>query len=50
MSDASDRLAPAPSDDLADAVAFALRLDGRKRKYDAAEGMPRIIVERLLGP
>jgi hypothetical protein len=36
MSDA-DRLTPASSEDLADALAFALRYSGRKRLNDASE-------------
>lgn len=32
----------------ADALAFALRFDGRKRKHDAAEMMARIAAERLV--
>ena len=43
MTDAFDRLTPAAPDDIADALAFALRFDGRKRKHDAAEMMARII-------
>jgi hypothetical protein len=35
-------------EDLADALAFALRFDGRKRKSDAAEMMARIVAERLV--
>jgi hypothetical protein len=46
MTDA-DRLAPATPEDLADALAFALRFDGGKRKHDAAEMMARIVAERL---
>jgi hypothetical protein len=48
MTDASDRLTPATPDDLVDALAFALRFDGRKRKHDAAEIMARIVAERLV--
>ena len=48
MSDAPDRLTPAAPDDLADALAFALRFDGRKRKHDAAEMMARIVAKRLV--
>jgi hypothetical protein len=36
MSDAPDRLTPATPEDLADALAFARRFDGRKRKHDGA--------------
>jgi len=48
MTDAPDRLTPAAPDDLADALAFALRFDGRKRKHDAGEFMARIVAERLV--
>jgi hypothetical protein len=48
MPDASDRLTPATPDDIADALAFALRFDGRKRKHDAAEMMARIVAKRLV--
>ena len=48
MTDAPDRLTPATPDDLADALAFALRFDGRKRKHDAGEFMARIVAERLV--
>jgi hypothetical protein len=48
MTDAPDRLTPATPDDLADALAFALRFDGRKRKHDAGEFMARIVAKRLV--
>jgi hypothetical protein len=48
MSDAPDRLTPAAPDDLAAALAFALRFDGRKCKHDAAEIMARIVAKRLV--
>jgi hypothetical protein len=48
MSDNPDRLTPAAQGDLADALAFALRFDGRKRKHDAAERMARIVAKRLV--
>ena len=48
MTDAPERLTPATPDDLADALAFALRFDGRKRKHDAAEIMARIVAKRLV--
>jgi hypothetical protein len=44
----SDDLRPASTEDLADALAFALRFDGRKRKQDAAEMMARIVAKRLV--
>jgi hypothetical protein len=48
MTDAPDRLTPAAPEDLADALAFALRFDGRRRKHDAAEMMARIVAKRLV--
>jgi hypothetical protein len=48
MIDAPDRLTPAASEDLADALAFALRFDGRERKHDAGEFMARIVAKRLV--
>jgi len=48
MPDAPDRLTPATPNDLADALAFALRFDGRKRKRDAGEFMARIVARRLV--
>ena len=47
MSD-PDRLTPAISEDLADALAFALRYSGRKRVNDAGEMMARIVAARLV--
>ena len=47
MSD-PDRLTPAISEDLADALAFALRYSGRKRTHDAGEMMAAIVAERLV--
>ena len=47
MSDA-DRLTPASSEDLADALAFALRYSGRKRTHDAGEMMAAIVAKRLV--
>ena len=48
MPDASDRLAPASPDDLADALAFALRFEGRKQKHDAAEMMSTIVAREIV--
>lgn len=48
MTDAPDRLTPAAPEDLADALAFALRFDGRKRKHDAGETMAAIVAKRLV--
>jgi hypothetical protein len=44
----ADRLTPASSDDLADALAFALRYSGRKRTHDASEIMAAIVAKRLV--
>ena len=41
-------LSPASPDDLADALAFALRFDGHKRKHDAGEFMAAIVARRLV--
>ena len=48
MTAASDSLTPAAPDDLADALAFALRFDGRKRKRDSGEIMAAIVARRLV--
>ncbi len=48
MSDTPERLTNAAPEDLADALAFALRFDGRKRKHDAAEMMAQIVAKRLV--
>jgi hypothetical protein len=47
MTDA-DRLTLATPEDLADALAFALRYSGRKRTYDAGEMMAGIVAKRLV--
>jgi hypothetical protein len=41
-------LRPASADELADALAFALRYRGRKRVHDAAETMAHIVAKRLV--
>jgi hypothetical protein len=46
MPDAA-RLTPADPSDLANALAFALRYNGRKRVHDAAERMARTVAKRL---
>jgi hypothetical protein len=43
-----DKLTPADPDDLAAALAFALRFDGRRRKNDAAEFMADLVAKRLV--
>jgi len=48
MTDAPDRLTPAAPDDIADALAFALRFDGRKRTHSADEIMAAIVARRLV--
>ena len=47
MTDAQ-QLTPAKPDDIAEAIAFALRYSGRKRVNDAGEMMARIVAERLV--
>jgi hypothetical protein len=44
----AEGLTPASRDDLADALAFALRFGGRKRKHDADELMSAIVAKRLV--
>jgi hypothetical protein len=41
-------LTPAAREDLADALAFALRYSGRKRTHDAGEMMAAIVAKRLV--
>jgi hypothetical protein len=48
MTDAPDRLTPAAPDDVADALAFALRFAGRKRAHAADEMMASIVARRLV--
>jgi hypothetical protein len=43
-----DELKPASPDDVADALAFALRYSGRKRVHDSAEIMSGIVARRLV--
>ena len=44
----SEPLLPAKPDDIADALAFALRYSGRKRVHDSAEIMATIVAKRLV--
>ena len=44
----ADQLTPADPQDLADALAFALRFQGRKRVHNADEIMAEIVAKRLL--
>jgi hypothetical protein len=41
-------LAPAKAEDIADALAFALRYSGRKRVQDSADIMAAIVARRLV--
>ena len=47
MLDASEPLTPADPADLAAALAFALRYQGRKRVHNADEIMAEIVVDHL---
>jgi hypothetical protein len=44
-----DKLTPADPNDLAAALAFALRFEGRKRVYNADEIIAEIVAKRLVG-
>ena len=48
MPDPDDKLTAADPKDLADAVAFALRFEGRKRVHNADEYMAAIAAERVV--
>ena len=48
MPDDHDALSPATSEDVADALAFALRFQGRKRVHNADEIMSAIVAKRLV--
>ena len=43
-----ETLSPASAEEIADAIAFALRYSGRKRVHDAAEMMSLIVAKRLV--
>jgi hypothetical protein len=43
-----DKLTPATAEDVADALAFALRFQGRKRVHDADELMSSMVAKRLV--
>jgi hypothetical protein len=47
MSDPADALTPATAEDVANALAFALRFSGRKRVPNADELMSSIVAKRL---
>ncbi len=44
----ADKLTPAEPSDLADALAYALRFQGRKRVHNADEIMAEIVAKRLV--
>ena len=48
MTDQIDTLTPADPGDLAAAIAFALRFQGRKRVHNADEIMAEIVAKRLV--
>jgi len=48
MPDNRDTLSPATSEDVVDALAFALRFSGRKRVHNADEFMADIVARRLV--
>jgi hypothetical protein len=48
MHAADEKLTPADRKDLEDAVAFALRFEGRKRVHNADEYMAAIAAERVV--
>ena len=48
MSDDPSALSPATFEDVADALAFALRFQGRKRVHNADELMSAIVAKRLV--
>jgi hypothetical protein len=48
MPEDSNSLSPATREDVADALAFALRFQGRKRAHNAEELMSAIVAKRLV--
>jgi hypothetical protein len=48
MTDSPERLTPADPEDLASALAFALRFSGRRRVHNADEFMADIVARRLV--
>ena len=50
MPDDRDALSPATAEDVADALAPALRFQGRKRVHNADEIMSAIVAKRLVEP
>ena len=47
MTRAPESLSPATSEEIADAIAFALRYSGRKQVHDSSEMMAAIVAKRL---
>ena len=48
MPDVPERLTPATAEDVADALAYALRFQGRTRVHNADELMSEIVAKRLV--
>jgi hypothetical protein len=48
MPDEPDQLRPATPDEIAEAISFALRYDGRRRVHHADAAMARITADRLV--
>ena len=48
MTERNERLTPASRADLANALAFALLFEGRRRKNDADEMLAKIVAKRLV--
>ena len=48
MAEPAESLTPASPEDLAAALAFALRFEGRKRTHNADEIMAEIVAKRLV--
>jgi hypothetical protein len=48
MPDPDEKLTPADPDELAAALAFALKFEGRKRQHDADAFMADIVAKRLV--
>jgi len=44
----TEKLTPADPDELAGAIAFALKIEGRKRQHDADAFMANIVAKRLV--
>ena len=48
VTEPAEKLTPADPQDLADALAFALQFESRKRKHDADRFMAEIVAKRLV--